>query len=167
MNFIFLHSRVQTSASVRKQVTASRLVVAISMAKKHEIKKRQVPIDEKTFWSIVAWSFLCIQNFKTHISVCLSSNFGTERGDRMVKQLHWACTARGAQNCEKCFFFWQGHHFSISWSLEPSRWLLCFTEFDKYVFFLLHSMVYVLTQNMESRKHMMWMHIPYWSIWIY
>ena len=29
-----------------------------------------------------------------------------------MKQLHWACSSRGAHKCEKCHLpFWQGSHF--------------------------------------------------------
>ena len=78
------------------------------LARKHKIKQKQVPMDEKSFWSI---SFsCCIQNFKTPFSVVWgmkSSNFSTEMGDRMMKHLNWLA----AVHC---------------------------TEFDKYVFSALH-----------------------------
>ena len=103
-------------------------------------------MDKTSFWSIVAWSSCCTQNFKTPISVvwglqrqrlclCLctcwgrhlkhydqldasdpdigtlfrqggpqqrlqSSNFCTEMGDKMMKQIHWV---KGTQIWELSF----------------------------------------------------------------
>ena len=34
-----------------------------------------------------------------------------------------------------------------------------FHDYDKYVSFLLHHVVYVITQNIESRKQMVWIHM--------
>ena len=74
----------------------------------------------KIIWRIAAWISCWIQNFKTPISVVWeiqSSNFCTEMGDRMVKQLHWAYTARGAHKVRKFILpSLQGIHFPVSWS---------------------------------------------------
>ena len=41
--------------------------------RKYQIKKWNVPTHKKSFWSIVAWSSCCIENFKTNIFVYLST----------------------------------------------------------------------------------------------
>ena len=80
--------------------------------------------------------------------------FCTEMGDSMKKQLHWACTARAAHNGEECHFALLARPPFFLFSDKESRWLSCFTKFDKSVFILLHYMVSVMAQNIEHRKGM-------------
>ena len=65
----------------------------------------------------------------------------------MTKQLHWACTARGAHKCEKCHLpFQQGHHFSISWSPGDCDIL---PSLKNQTALLLHYMIHVMiSENM-------------------
>ena len=116
-----------------------------------------------SFWSIVAWSCCCIQNFKAPIHVAWgiqSSNFCKEMGYMMMKQLGLH-SKRGTQMCTGLaqqerlanvrniiLTFWQARHFSFSWSLgecNPSQSL-------RYQNSLYCTMIHVMTQNIESRK---------------
>ena len=45
------------------------------------------------------------------------SYFCTEMGDRMMKQLHWACTATGVHSSENLLFFW------LFWNWQCSHFL--------------------------------------------
>ena len=63
--------------------------------------RQKVLLDE--IWSIAAWSSNSTKNFKTLYSYCFGdpelqffNTDGPVMGNRMMKQLHWACTARGA-----------------------------------------------------------------------
>ena len=78
------------------------------------------------------------------------------------KHLHWACTASGTQKCDECHFafsvrppfFWV--RFFESWHGFHWLGLSEFTvKFDKFVFFLLHYIVHVMTQNMERINNML------------
>ena len=80
-------------------------------------------------------------------------HFCTEMGDKMIKQFHWASTARESHKCEKYL-----SHFTFSASQPFScflefRWLrlLLFTEFWQNCFLF---MIHVMTQTwmMESRN---------------
>ena len=51
-----------------------------------------------------ASSFARLDTPELQSSSLEASNFCTEMGDRMMKQLHWAYTARGAYKCEKSPF---------------------------------------------------------------
>ena len=73
-------------------------------------------------------------------------------GDRMTLGLH---CKRGTQMREYSFcLFSKAAIFSflvVQWQPLTGR----FTGFDKSAFFLLHYMVHVVTQNLESRNHTM------------
>ena len=82
-------------------------------------------MDEKSFWSIGAWSSCCIRNFKRSNSVVWgihSSNLCKEMSNRMLNN-YWACTARGSHKCDKCHFAFLAK-LPFFWSLHTwCHWL--------------------------------------------
>ena len=133
VKFNFLHSRAQLEPWVWNHFSCLcpqwSLIIMAWLPTKHWIMKIKVcsqtkfllPLDFLPMDGLlahgclkhgVAWSFCCIKNFKfeTPISVVWgtqSFNFWPEMGHRIMKQLNWACTARGAQRCEKGHFAFQ------------------------------------------------------------
>ena len=93
----------------------------LDIPKNNKLRKEKPPLVKSPFRAQLLEAPAVSKNFKTPISVfwgpnrgIQSSNFCTEMGDRIMKKLHWACTARGAHKCEKyhsAFSFRQGLHF--------------------------------------------------------
>ena len=75
-------------------------------------------------------------------------------GNIMMKQLYWLALQEGHINVRTVTLpFQQGSHFSILWSAGDCK---IWPKFDK--------LVHIMTQNMESRKSMVWIHMdPYGS----
>ena len=89
---------------------------------------------------------LCWEAFQGTYFCCVSlwgiqsSNFGKEMGNRIMKYLHWTCTAKGTHKVKKSFcLFGKGCH--LFWQIS---------------LLLLHYMVHAVTQNtsIEWRKNM-------------
>ena len=118
--------------------------------------RKESPMNEKSFWSIVTWSSCCTQNFKTPICCLRDLELQFLHRDG---QLYWVCTAR-----------WWRCYFAI-FAMPPffyfleSMWLRCFTDFDKTV----SSYTEQLPQTKwESRNHMVWIYMePFWTYLAY
>ena len=127
------------------------------------LRKEKVPIDKKSFWSVVVFGACTASKMSRQLRLfCWLKNpelqFCTEMGKRIMKQLYWACTAGGSHKCEKCHFaFFARQPF---FCFLKSIWLWRVIQFDKSIFFLLHYIVHARTQDMESKNT--W----YGSIWI-
>ena len=130
------------------------------------LRKEKSQCKKRTFWSIVAWSSCCIQNFKTPISVAWqvhSPDFCTEMGDRVMKQLHWACTARGHTYVRKGVFLFFGK--DVLFLFLGVQVDAKFHKVWKILLLLLHHMVHIMTQNMKGRKNMVQV-LPVACCWV-
>ena len=79
--------------------------------------------------------------------------FCTVMGHSLLKQLHFACTARGQHNVSVILPFLQGCHFYISWSpgeCNISQNLTTQQSFDCTTWPMAWR---VMTQNVEKKKH--------------
>ena len=73
----------------------------------------------------VVWGIFRMPKLRTAVRVFPPSStrliqhsyFCTEMGDRMMKQLHWACTATGVHSSENLLFFW------LFWNWQCSHFL--------------------------------------------
>ena len=122
-NFDSFHSRAQLQSG-RELLLVIMSTKILDILENIRLRREKPPWTKKNL-EHSCWSSCCIQSFKLPFSVVWgiqSSNFFPlpKMGNRIMKHLHYACTASSAHECEKCFLLFQqllGVHVTVMFCL--------------------------------------------------